>query len=217
MTGEASWATGALAVSSTQGSSGNGAGALAADTVPAPGQCGHVTAHLLVFQQNQAYNGDVDRVPDAGVMEQSSHLREGRRLSPWAWDTGGHCPTPAPTCTCLHTQGSSQRTQAAHTAVHACAPTCEGAHTPPPPTRGAPRSAPGEKTTPETCSAQNRAGKPSALLKLSQHKASPHMGTSVRFWGAEMAGQASCELASSNSIKKNNIQIGMDKAFTIKS
>lgn len=67
------------------------------------------------------------------------------------------------------------------------------------------------------CSAQNRAGKPPAVLRLSQHKASPHMGTSVRLWGAEMAGQASCELASSNSVKKNNIQIGMDKAFTIKS
>lgn len=113
---------------------------------PPRGQCGHVTAHLLVFQQDQAHNGYVDGVPDAGVMEKAGHLREGRRLSAWAWDTGSHRPTPTPTRTCLPMQGSSQRTQAAHTAVHACAPTCESAHIPPPPTRGAPHSAPGEKT-----------------------------------------------------------------------
>lgn len=198
---------------STQGSSGNGAGAWQPTPSPPRGQRGHVTAHLLVFQQDQAHNGYVDGVPDAGVMEKAGHLREGRRLSAWAWDTGSHRPTPTPTRTCLPTQGSSQRTQL-HTRQ------CTRVRRPVKVPISLALLQEGLPTQPQgrrPCCAQNRAGKPPALLKLSQHKASPHMGTRVRFWGAEMAGQASCELASSNSVKKNNIRIGMDKAFTIKS
>lgn len=35
-----------------------------------------MTSHLLVFQQDKAHNGDVNGVPDAGVVKQSSHLSE---------------------------------------------------------------------------------------------------------------------------------------------
>ena len=43
--------------------------------MPVPGAVwGHVTSHLLIFQQDQAHDGDVDGVSDAGVMKQTSHL-----------------------------------------------------------------------------------------------------------------------------------------------
>jgi hypothetical protein len=39
----------------------------------------HVTSHLLIFQQDQAHDGDVDGIPNAGVMKQASHLCERQR------------------------------------------------------------------------------------------------------------------------------------------
>lgn len=33
-----------------------------------------MTSHLLIFQQDEAHDGDVNGVPNAGVVKQSSHL-----------------------------------------------------------------------------------------------------------------------------------------------
>lgn len=72
-----------------------------------------MTSHLLIFQQDEAHDGDMNGVPDAGVVKQASHLckrvREGIRPQP-GYRIWNPVPTPAiqEACTSDHTQDRSQ-------------------------------------------------------------------------------------------------------------
>lgn len=62
-----------------------------------PTPTGHETTHLLVFQQDQAHDGDVDGVPDAGIVKKAGHLPREVFLSPRIQGGyGSHChPQPS--------------------------------------------------------------------------------------------------------------------------
>lgn len=81
MTEDTAWATEALALPPTRGGWSQGAGGSGSRHTEG-GVGTRPVAHLLVFQQDQAHDGDVDGVPDAGVVEKAGHLPGEVRPSP---------------------------------------------------------------------------------------------------------------------------------------
>lgn len=76
------------------------------------GSPGPVTSHLLLLQQDEAYDGDMDGVPDAGVAEQAGHLPERRG---WAATLDGRCRQPPPTHAEVCTAPATHRPHTQHT------------------------------------------------------------------------------------------------------
>lgn len=81
---------------------------------------GHRNSHLLIFQQDQAHDGDVDGVPNAGVVKKASHLpkRWGSNCHPGyrIWAATVHLqPTRRDAHPRSHTGELTECTQAGHT------------------------------------------------------------------------------------------------------
>lgn len=74
-------------------------GALETLTLPSARRqciCTPMASHLIVFQEDQAYHGEVDGVPDAGVVEDASHLPGSGQAVTLALALGHGQPLPTP-------------------------------------------------------------------------------------------------------------------------